>query len=49
MGVPHELNRVYAVTLAVLLALAVILWVALQPLTLDSPETLSYRVSVRAA
>ena len=33
MSVPPGMNRVYAVTLAVLLAIAVILWVALQPLT----------------
>ena len=33
MRVLHNLNGVYAVTLAVLLAIAVILWVALQPLT----------------
>ena len=33
MGVLHDMGRVYAVTVAVLLAIAVILWVALQPLT----------------
>ena len=33
MGVPRDMSRVYAVRVAVLLATAVILWVALQPLT----------------
>lgn len=33
MGVTHDLNRVYAVTVAVLFAIAVILSVALLPLT----------------
>lgn len=33
MAIPRDMGRVYAVTVAVLLAIAVILWVALQPLT----------------
>ena len=33
MIVPRDMSRVYAVTVAVLLAIALILWVALQPLT----------------
>ena len=33
MGVPHEMSRVYAVSVAVLLAIAVIVWMALLPLT----------------
>jgi hypothetical protein len=33
MAVPPNMSRVYAVTLAVLSAVALILWVALQPLT----------------
>ena len=33
MSVPPDMTRVYAVALAVLSAIAVILWVALQPLT----------------
>ena len=33
MGVPLDMSRVYAGTVAVLIAIAVIVWVALQPLT----------------
>ena len=33
MSVPSDMNRVYAVTVAMLLGIAVVLWVALQPLT----------------
>lgn len=33
MSVPPHMGRVYAVTVAVLFAIAVVLWVALQPLT----------------
>ena len=33
MGCRTELSRVYAVMVAVLVAIALILWVALQPLT----------------
>lgn len=33
MSVPSAMSRVYAVTVAVLVGIAVILWVALLPLT----------------
>jgi hypothetical protein len=33
MSVPPNMSRAYALTLAVLSAIALILWVALQPLT----------------
>ena len=31
MSVPRDMGRVYAITVTVLLAIAVIVWVALQP------------------